>query len=305
MWIAFIGIHLVSCTHLASANILNDSMPAGKNYDKALFRLWYPNGTKSIEGIIVLMPGSNSDGRDLVNDTAWQNLAKKYNFALLGCYYTDKLHENMDIEEYANAKEGSGQALLSVLDKFAKKSGFHTLADVPLALWGHSADGEFNYEFLCWRPDRVIVFIVNKGGFYYSALAPKQAREVPGIIFTGEIDLEVRKNILKGIFTMNRRAGALWSFAEEPNNGHSIGETKKLATIFFDEVIPLRIIRKIENKKSDLPNPIRPDSGYAGDFKNDTLRQINEAQMNDILLSFIPTIKFGEASLKFIKNSPF
>ena len=77
-------IILLSFSHFASANILNDSMPAGKNYDKAIFRMWYPNGIKSIEGILVLMPGSNSDGRDLVNDTAWQNLAKKNNFALLG-----------------------------------------------------------------------------------------------------------------------------------------------------------------------------------------------------------------------------
>ena len=275
-------IILLSFSHFASANILNDSMPAGKNYDKAIFRMWYPNGIKSIEGILVLMPGSNSDGRDLVNDTAWQNLAKKNNFALLGCYYT-----------------------LGVLKKFAKKSGFPTLATVPLALWGHSAGGEFNYEFVCWRPDRVVAFVVNKGGFYYTALASKEAREVPGIIFTGENDTENRKNILKGIFTMNRRVGALWAFAEEPNNGHSIGQTQKLAVAFFDEVIPLRIVRKIENKKPNLMKPIQPNAGYAGDSKYNTLYKLTEEQMNDFSLSFIPTFKFGEAWLKFIKNSPF
>jgi hypothetical protein len=299
-----IGI-LLSFSRPASANIMNDSMPAGKNYDKAMFRMWYPNGIKSIEGIIVLMPGSNADGRALVNDNVWQSLAKKNNFALVGCYYTDRPHENMDIEEYANVKEGSGQALLGVLSKFAKKSGFLSLANVPLALWGHSAGGEFNYEFVCWRPERVIAFVVNKGGFYYSALASQQARDVPGIIFTGENDSENRKNILKGIFTMNRRVGALWCFAEEPNNGHSIGQTQKLAAAFFDEIIPLRIARKIENKKPNLMKPIQPNAGYAGDFKNNTLYKITEEQMNDFSLSFIPNLKFGEVWLKFVKNSPF
>jgi hypothetical protein len=47
-----------------------------------------------------------------------------------------------------------------------------------------SAGGQFNYEFVAWRPERVLAFVVNKGGIYYSALLPQAARNVPGILFT-------------------------------------------------------------------------------------------------------------------------
>lgn len=116
------------------AAILNDSIPPGKNFDKAAFRLWFPDQAKTIKGVIVLVPGSNGDGRGLVDDLFWQVLAVKQNFALLGCYFTDQIHEEMEVENYANAKEGSGQALLTVLTKFAQKTGFPELANAPLVL---------------------------------------------------------------------------------------------------------------------------------------------------------------------------
>ena len=70
-----------------------------------------------------------------------------------------------------------------------------------------SAGGEFNYEFVCWKPERVVAFVVNKGNIYYTALAPKAARSVPGILFTGGKDLEFRTSTITGLFAMNRRGG--------------------------------------------------------------------------------------------------
>ncbi len=48
------------------------------------------------------------------------------------------------------------------------------IAQAPLLLWGMSAGGEFNYEFVAWKPERVAAFVVNKGGIYYSALLSKR-----------------------------------------------------------------------------------------------------------------------------------
>ncbi len=287
------------------AAILNDSIPSGKNFEKAAFRLWYPDQTKTIKGVIVLVPGSNGDGRGLVNDLLWQELATKHNFALLGCYFTDQPHDEMEVENYANAKEGSGQALITALTKFAQKTGLPELADAPLVLWGHSAGGEFNYEFVNWKPERVIAFVVNKGGFYFTALSSRQARDVPGLIFTGEKDLQSRKDILKGIFSINRRVGALWTFAEEPGAGHEIGQTQKLAGIFFNEVIPLRIHKKIDLKDNSTElQPISVNSGFAGNCKTLNYSIISNEQ-KDPSISWLPTLKFSESWLSFIKGSPF
>lgn len=46
---------------------LEEAAPPGSNYDKAEFRLWYPNGSGPLQAIVVLVPGSNGDGRAMVD----------------------------------------------------------------------------------------------------------------------------------------------------------------------------------------------------------------------------------------------
>ena len=183
--------------------------------------------------VLVPVPGANTDGRPDLSDRLWQAFASRNEIALIGCHFTDKPHEESFIENYANAGQGSGQALLDVLIAFSKRSNHPELANAPLLLWGFSAGGEFNYEFTAWKPERVVAFVVNKGGIYFSALLPAAARRVPGLLFAGEQDLESRKRIISGLFALNRRAGALWAFAEEPNAGHVVGRSREMAAIFF------------------------------------------------------------------------
>jgi pimeloyl-ACP methyl ester carboxylesterase len=297
LFLLFIVI-LFSSHTIIHAQTLNDSIPPGKNFDKAAFRLWFPDGNKTISGIILLMPGSNGDGRGEVDDLFWQEFGKKHGYALLGCYFTDYVHDDMNIENYINAKEGSGQALLDVISLFAKKSGHAELVNAPLILWGHSAGGQFNYEFVCWKPELVIAFVVNKGGFYYTALTSKQARNVPGIFFTGEKDMESRKDIIKGIFSVNRRVGALWAFAEEPGAGHEVGMTKKLAGIFFDEIIPLRTHNIYFDKDNSAKLHALPvESGLIGDYKAKVVITFADVEKIDYPASWLPGVKTSEAWL--------
>ena len=89
---------------------------------------------------------------------------------------------------------------LSALGGFAKRSGHPELATAPFLMWGMSAGGQFNYEFVAWKPERVVAFVVNKGGIYYSALLSRAAREVPGMLFIGGKDLAFRNNTISGLF---------------------------------------------------------------------------------------------------------
>src|SRR5204863_1379318 len=143
-----------------------------------------------------------------------QAFAIKHKLALVGCQLTDKTHEQGFIEEYVDVSKGSGQAFVSALATLATRSKHAELATAPLFLWGMSAGGQFNYEFVAWKPERVAAFVVNKGGIYYTALAPRAARSVPGILFVGGKDLEFRTNTIVGLFAVNRRGGALWALAE-------------------------------------------------------------------------------------------
>jgi hypothetical protein len=286
------------------AKILNDSIPAGNNYEKAIFRLWYPDELKIIKGIAVIVPGSNSDGRGQVSDTIWQEFAQKHGFALLGCWYKDYETTDTFIEKYANVSKGSGQALIDVINKFSITSGHSELLKAPLILWGASAGGQFNYEFVCWRPERVIAFIVNKGGIYYTALAPQEARTVPGILFIGEKDLEARNDIIKGLFSMNRRAGALWIYAPEPEVGHEFVQSKKLAIIFFDEIIPLRFSDNFQYDDNKTLKILKESDGLIGDHKNHTISLASEIKKYDYPVSWFPSRITAEAWINFITRQP-
>ncbi len=216
-------------------------LPAGPNFSVAAFRWWHPAETRLLRGVVVLVPGSNADGREQVDDAFWQEFARRNDLALVGCWFKDHPHENMNIEDYARAADGSGQALLDAVDRLAKAAAHPEAAAASLLLWGHSAGGEFNYEFVCWKPARVLAFVVNKGGYYFTHLAPAAARAVPGIFFIGGKDEAFRIQSIQGIVAVNLQAGAAWKLVVEPDAGHEPGRTRELAVAFFAEVIARRL----------------------------------------------------------------
>jgi hypothetical protein len=83
----------------------------------------------------VLLTGSNGDARPQVDDAVWQAFAVKHSVALVGCRFTDKPHDQSFIEEYANASQGSGQALIDALGLLAKRSQHPEIGSAPLLLW--------------------------------------------------------------------------------------------------------------------------------------------------------------------------
>jgi pimeloyl-ACP methyl ester carboxylesterase len=285
------------------AKVFNDSIPAGKNFEKAAFRLWYPDNIKEIRTIVVLVPGSNGDGRGMVSDSAWQNFAYRNGLALLGCYFTDTKHPDQDIEYYVKTSEGSGQALLDVINRFAAGSVHPELANAPLLLWGHSAGGQFNYEFACWKPGRVMAFVVNKGGIYYTAIASAATRQVPGIFFTGEKDIEFRIDIINGIFAVNRRFGALWAIAKEPGAGHEPGLTQKLTIEYFQEILALRFLQtNAESRQDPGMRELREDSGFIGDPKTHKITPFNQWKKTSYPTAWLPTSWFSEKWRAFVEG---
>jgi len=235
----------VANTHTSSDRdiILDVDQPASPTCAVAAFRLWVPAGIVVGRGVLVLVPGSNGDGRAMVAESVWQDYARRQQLALVGCYFKDHPHANMNIEEYCRAGDGSGAALLDALRQFAAQAQRPEVAIAPLLLWGHSAGGQFNYEFACWQPNRVLAFVVNKGGYYYTHLAPAATRKVSGIFFIGANDAECRVASIRGLFTVNQSAGAVWKLVVEPNTGHEEGQSREQAMRFFDGVITALIAK--------------------------------------------------------------
>ncbi len=272
----------------------------GANYDTAVFRLWVPDQADALRAVVVLMPGSNGDGRPEAADPVWQAFAAKQHVALLACQFTDHGHDQAFIEHYVNASGGSGQALLDALSVLAARAGRPEVARAALLLWGMSAGGQFNYEFTAWKPERVIAFVVNKGGIYYTALAPHAARLVPGLLLTGEKDLWSRNDTIAGIFAVNRRAGALWAIAEEPGIAHVVGRSRDLAMIFFEDALRLRY----DPQHPDVPRGVAEQDGFLGDVRSRSIAPYAERVGLDGPTGWLPTERVARAWRALVTGQP-
>jgi dienelactone hydrolase len=181
---------------------------------------------------------------------------------------------------------------------FAARAKHPELATAPFLLWGMSAGGEFNYEFVCWKPERVVAFVVNKGNIYYTALAPKAARGVPGILFTGGKDLEFRTSTITGLFAMNRRGGALWALAEEPSAAHVVGRSRDVAMVLFEDALALRL-----GDASTL-KPMTESAGFLGDIKAKTFQALGESKVPNYPTAWLPTARVAERWQWLVTEKP-
>lgn len=261
--------------------VLDDSVPPGANYDKAQFRFWAPSSAP-VRAVLVLVPGSNGDGRPMAQDTAWQAFATRNRLAIIACRFTDKQHEQGFIEEYIKVSEGTGDVLLSSLKRLGERSGHPEVGTAPFLMWGMSAGGQFNYEFVAWKPERVAAFVVNKGGIYYSALLSRAAREVPGMLFIGGKDLAFRTNTIAGLFAVNRRGGALWALADEPGVGHVVGKSQAVSMAFFEDVLQLRL-------KDGALARLEEKVGIIGDLSTHTFAPLGDGKVPNYPTAWLPT----------------
>ncbi|MDH4065969.1 MAG: alpha/beta hydrolase [Acidobacteriota bacterium] len=280
------------------ALVLDETVAPGTNYDVAEFRYWQPVVAGPLRGVVVLVPGSNGDGRPMAEDAFWQALATRYSMALVACRFTDRPHDQAFIEEYVDVSRGSGQALVDALGAFARRANRPEVAGAPLLLWGMSAGGQFNYEFAAWKPERVIAFVVNKGGIYYSALVPEPARRVPALLFVGEKDLAFRTNTIVGLFAVNRRAGALWALVEEPDTAHVVGRSRDLSAVFFDDVLAMRL------GPGGLA-PVEDQAGFIGDLGSDTFQPVAGATAPAVPTAWLPAERTARAWRAVVTGKPF
>ena len=297
--VALAAIAVATRAHAQGGTLLDDSIPPGANYAIAQFRFWLPPNAGPVRALLVLNPGSNGDGRPAAQDTAWQAFATAHGLAIVATRFTDKPHDQGFFEDYIAVSKGSGDAFLSALSHFAAQSGHPEVATAPLLLWGMSAGGQINYEFVAWKPERVIGFVVNKGGVYYSALLSREARQVPGILFTGGKDLEFRTNTINGLFAVNRRGGALWALAEEPGAAHVVGQSRDVAMIFFDEVLKLRL-----GAPGAPLVPLSEKSGFLGDLKAKTFAPLGDAKVPGYPTAWLPTARAARAWMQLVTEQP-
>jgi pimeloyl-ACP methyl ester carboxylesterase len=234
----------------------------------------------------------------MAEDAFWQAFATKQRLAIVACRFTDKPHEQAFLEDYVDVANGSGEALLDAVSALAAKSKHPEIATAPFLMWGMSAGGQVDYEFAAWKPERVLAFVVNKGGVYYSALVPRAARSVPALLFVGNKDLEFRVNTIAGLFAVNRRAGALWAYVVEPDTAHAVGRSRDLGAMFFEDVLAMRL-------GGEVVTPVPDKAGFIGDLKAFTFQPAAMTAAPTVPTAWLPTERIALAWQAVVTGKPF
>ena len=285
---------LLLVSHYAFAQKEDFSFHDGENYKLAQFRFWNPNVNDDYKGILVLTPGINRDGREAVLDTVWQKFATKHNLIIVASHFKS-YPKKEERPPYYQASEGSGNILLTSIEKYSKEISNKNILQLPLLLYGFSAGGQFNYEFASWKPEKVISFVVNKGGYYSTAITSKETQKVPGIFIIGENDLYYRNNLILGIYSSNRSQGAIWTLITEKETKHTPKNSKALSISFFESIMPKRLS---DNKLIDIKssNPILgfPDRKTVKFFTEIDKTDFNKWGKLKRLTIWLPDERFGD-----------
>ena len=239
---------------LIKAEILDISIPENDtaSYTYADFRIWINDSTDTLRGIYWFMHPNNGDSRDIVTDTAYQNLAQGQNFAVLGAHIF-----NMHMDT------GIGDAVIAAMDSFAILSQHQELSFIPFFINGYSWGGQFAYHFTKWKPERIVGFITQKGG-YHDTTNAELAIQVPALMIVGENDLDYRIENLTNIFLNHRPEGAKWILAKEPGAGHSLVTDFSFLNSFFNTVVNLRIPHSTNLFEPIILNSLSDSIGWLG-----------------------------------------
>jgi predicted esterase len=211
---------------------------------EARFRLVVPVASEPIHSTLVFLPGTDGDGRSVVDNPAFREMARVSHAAVLGCYYRG---EGLS---YDDPSGGSGRALDKALVSLSAQAGQPQLANFPLLLVGFSQGSMFAFNYVCWRPDRVKAFAALRAIF--PRMEPQEESfQVPGLLAAGENDEPGRVRSIANAFLKAKGHDAKWALLFERNSGHDVGRSLELAKLIFEAVC----------QNSATPAPILFDAG--------------------------------------------
>lgn len=79
--------------------------------------------------------------------------------------------------------------------------------------------------------------------------------------------MNVNRDIITGLFALNRRGGALWALAEEPGAAHVVGKSKDLAMLLFEDALSARLAA------DGSLRAVSEQDGFVGDIQAKTFER--------------------------------
>ncbi len=116
---------------------------------------------------------------------------------------------------------------------------------------------------------------------------------MPGLFFIGENDLAFRNDIIRGVYSVNRRFRAQWALVVEPKVGHEVARSRDLAAIFYAELIKLRLPDPLEGGATLRALAYR--DGFVGDPKTKAARPADDAERTTYPTAWLPNERLARA----------
>jgi len=184
------------------------SLPLGPDMNRADIYIVPIEGNSA--GTLILCPGHNGNGQEMIEESAWRNFARKQNLNLVGLSFASD--NNPQDRGYFRAETGSGAVLLAGLKRaFGPGLG-------PLLIFGFSRGAQFTYSFVQWKPDLVQAWCAYSATEWESP--ESEAPESNGIVACGDED-EPNYSTSAFQFLKGRSMDKIWTWVSLAHTGHS------------------------------------------------------------------------------------
>lgn len=182
-----------------SDGVIQISLPTSENIERADLYFRVPiddsedtagKATRTVQnkvrGILMLVPGRNGNGRDLITRTDWHTFADKNHLILCGVSFASD--RSLVERSYSNARSGSGKTVLGAIDSFVRGRDFGTAPEeeLPIYLYGFSAGARFSASFVDLYAHRIGAWCAYAVGRWEPAF--EAGTMPPGIVASGEYD---------------------------------------------------------------------------------------------------------------------
>lgn len=262
----------------------------GDLYSLAEYRVWIPDGTQKINGIIVHQHGYGRNGMSIPYDIHWQALARRWNMALMGTHYV----ANDNCSSWSNPWNGSDKAFKSAIHDLSVQSNHPELNEAPWALWGHSGGGSWVINMLNLYPEKIIAVFARSGGGSFTP----EGLKVPVVFNYGITDM--RPEMYHQSYVSRRAAGGFCTMALDSTTGHNCGNSRLLSIPFFNECIANRMA------KDESGNYILKETSISelwfGDPANANIYEGKTYQGDKDKMTWLISENFAKAWQEFVRT---
>jgi hypothetical protein len=170
----------------------------------------YVETTAHPRAVLVICPGDNGKGGNIIRSETWQEFARQHQLGLVGLSYASApgvIHGN---DGYYHVAKGSGEIL---------ERGIREIfgSNPPLLLYGFSGGAHFVSHFEEWKPEAVLAWSVYSAGWWIQPV--KKTVNPPGLVACGSADRFLGPTLI--YFKQGRALGNPWLWVCVPKTGHA------------------------------------------------------------------------------------